>query len=77
MEPLLNYSLILVSESNNVNHPKMAGWVNGKRGQVCSELLLGIQNLQGTVEETVVGKANTEIQSTEKSGNAFSQVHVL
>lgn len=70
MEPLLSYSLTLVSEFNNVNHSKVAGWVNGKRGQVCSELLVGIWNLQGTVEEIVVGKANTETQSKEKGGNA-------
>lgn len=44
--------------------------MNEKRGQVCSELLLGIQNLQGTVEEMVVGKANIETQSKEKGGNA-------
>lgn len=36
---------------------------------MCSELLMGIQNLQRTVEEVMVGKANTEALSQGKSGN--------
>lgn len=44
--------------------------MNGRRGQVCLELLLGIQNLQTAVEEVVVGKANTETPREVKGGNA-------
>ena len=42
-------------------------WVGG---QVSSELLLEVQNLQRMIEEVVVGKTNTKTLSKGKGGNS-------